>query len=149
MAFHYEVLHPLYSGLSVIIDMKGRGRTAFWQAYEGLRGHNCCLLHSGKIRGIQAQIFQFFKMGLKRGRGWLLKWKARGRMVFWQVYEGLRGHSRQVDQLLDWLDSQLDSKDWLKKLPWNAASKRLWLKRLTWSPAWRPALLKRPTQKDK
>ena len=75
--------------LSVIIDMKGRGRTAFWQAYEGLRGHNYCLLHSGKISVIQSEICQFFKIfgvELKRGCAWLLTWKAGDGRLFWQAY---------------------------------------------------------------
>ena len=35
--------------LSVIIDMKGRGRTAFWQAYEGLRAASTTLVLPGSV----------------------------------------------------------------------------------------------------
>ena len=33
----------------MIIDMKGRGRTAFWQAYEGLRAASTTLVLPGSL----------------------------------------------------------------------------------------------------
>ena len=36
-------------------------RTAFWQGYEGLRGHKCCLLRSGWVSVIQFDILRFLR----------------------------------------------------------------------------------------
>ena len=49
--------------LSVIIDMKGRGRTAFWQAYEGLRAASTTLvLPGGVLHLVEFSAFQLWAL---------------------------------------------------------------------------------------
>ena len=44
----------------MIIDMKGRGRTAFWQAYEGLRAASTTLVLPGSVyHVVEFTAFQF------------------------------------------------------------------------------------------
>ena len=47
----------------MIIDMKGRGRTAFWQAYEGLRAASTTLvLPGGVLHLVEFSAFQLWAL---------------------------------------------------------------------------------------